>query len=147
MQYELKAVGLWSVAKMSFVLGALFGLLVGVLLWMFAGLLQSLPFQELPGETALAPASFGMVFFMAIGYGIFSMVANTIMAGIYNILAGLLGGIDLTLAAKPLPAPAPPAQAWAAPPQQSWAPPPQQPAPPAAPPSGPPGSGPTPPAG
>lgn len=127
MKYELKNLGLWSVAKISFVLGAIFGFLLGLLLWMVTGLLQSLPFQELSGEVGLGAAGATLPFIMAVVYGVMSMVANTIMAGIYNLLAGFVGGVELTLALEPVPPPAVPA--WT-PPPAATPPPPPPPAPP-----------------
>jgi len=123
MKYELKSLGLWSVAKISFVFGVLFGFLVGMLIWMVSGLLQSLPFQELSGDIGLGAAGATLPFVLAIVYGVMSMVANTIMAGIYNLLAGFLGGVELSLIVEP--PPAAPAPAWAPPPTPT-APPPAQ---------------------
>ena len=42
MKYELKHVGIWSVAKISFVLGGLFGLFMGMIFWMFGSLISQL---------------------------------------------------------------------------------------------------------
>jgi hypothetical protein len=130
MTYELKNVGLWSVAKISFVLGALLGFLIGLLLWMVSGLLQSLPFQELSGEVGLGAAGATLPFILAVLYGVMCMVGNTIMAGIYNVLAGFLGGIDLTLA--PMAVAPPPAPAWTPPAAPAPGPPPSEPPPSAA---------------
>lgn len=126
MKYELKSLGLWSVAKISFVFGVLFGFLVGMLIWMVSGLLQSLPFQELSGDIGLGAAGATLPFVLAIVYGVMSMVANTIMAGIYNLLAGFLGGVELSLIVEP--PPAAPAPAWAPPPTPTAPPPAQGPA-------------------
>jgi hypothetical protein len=125
MRYELKSLGLWSVAKISFVLGVLFGFLLGMLFWMVSGLLQSLPFQELSGEIGLAQAGATLPFVLAIVYGVMSMVANTIMAGIYNLLAGFLGGVELSLSVEP--PPAAPVPVWAPPPTPTVPPPAQGP--------------------
>ena len=79
--------------------------------------------------------SFGasMPFILAIVYAVGFMIGNSLMAGAYNILAGMVGGVELKLVVPPVEAPV--AQ-WS-PPQAGGLPPPgwtqAPPAPPAAP--------------
>jgi hypothetical protein len=69
---------------------------------------------------------------MAIFYAFVFMIANALMAGIYNLMSGVVGGLEITLAVPP----ADPAAAWPAPPPASqWT---QAPPPPPAPPAPPP---------
>lgn len=130
MVYEIKRLNVWSVAKVSFVLGAVFGFLAGLLLWMFADMLSQLPLSglgDVEGGDGLGRLSAMLPFVLAVFYAVVAMIVNGIVAGVYNLLAGLVGGIELTLA-PPQPAYAPPAM-------------PQPPAvPPAAPPGPPPAS-------
>lgn len=144
MIYELRKVSVWSVAKVSFILGGALGFVGGLFLWMFAGLVSQVPlpdygdagsFEGLGGLGAALP------FFMSIFYAFAFMIANGIMAGIYNLMSGVVGGLEVTLAvpadlpAAPWPGPAtpqPPQAHWSqAPPQQPPPPPPAPPAPPA----------------
>ena len=124
MVYEIKKLNVWSVAKISFVLGALFGFLAGLLLWMFADMLSQFPLSDLgdvEGASGLGRLSAVLPFVLAVFYAVAAMIVNGIVAGVYNLLAGLLGGIELTLAA-PQPAytapavPQPPAGPPVAPP-------------------------------
>ena len=111
MVYEIKKLNVWSVAKISFVLGALFGFLAGLLLWMFADMLSQFPLSDLgdvEGAGGLGRLSAMLPFVLAVFYAVVAMIVNGIVAGVYNLLAGLLGGIELTLAA-PQPAYTPPA--------------------------------------
>jgi len=113
MTYELKRISVWSVAKISFVIGAVFGLVIGFFIWMAAGLLGTLPLSDMPGEMgggrflgamgAIAP------FFLAVFYGVVSMIANAIMTAIYNVFSGFFGGIEVNLVAQAPPQSAPPA--------------------------------------
>jgi len=124
MNYEIKKLNVWSVAKVSFVLGGVLGFCAGLFLWMFAGLISSLPVSELSEPEAMEGlSSLGamMPFALAVFYAVMLMITNAILAGVYNLLGGMVGGIELTLVAPP-------------PPQMpmSWAPP----AAPGAPPSG-----------
>jgi hypothetical protein len=142
MNYELKRVGVWSVAKISFVLGAILGFVAGLFLWMVMSVMQALPIEDMAGMEgmgALGAMGVMMPFFLAVFYGVASMIVNSIMAGVYNLLSGFLGGLELTLAAN---VPAPSYAPYAAPPPPpappTWAPPPSPPAAqgPASPPAG-----------
>lgn len=143
MKYELKRLDIWSVAKMSFVLGGALGLFAGTFFWMFAGLISQI--------SALSGSSGGMDDMGSMGiimpvllagmYGVMMMIMNVIMAVIYNLFASLVGGLQVTLEVEPVvtytqqPAPV----AYAAPQPQAPQPPPPSPPPPAssAPPSAP----------
>jgi len=159
MVYEIKRFSVWSVAKISFVLGAIFGFVAGLFVWMFAGLLTQIPLDEygagMEGMEGLSSMGIVLPFFMAVFYGIVSMVINAIITGVYNVLAGMVGGFEMTLEAQTPTTVAYPQQAVATappvppptavppqpppPPQPPTAPPPPQ--PPPAPPSPPPSTG------
>ena len=145
MMYEIKRLSIWSISKISFVLGAIFGFIVGIFVWMFAGLMSQIPFEEYGGgmESMEGLSSMGIMlpFFMAIFYGVSSMVVNAMITGLYNLLAGILGGVEMTLA-ESAPTATPYAKAAPAPPYSQAAPvqPPTAPPPPP-PPLPPPGTG------
>jgi hypothetical protein len=82
---KLSAIGVSSVFKMSLVLGAVAGLLVGFILMVSAFIDKR--FLEGAVTLFLAPILYGVV-----GAGV-----NALMAWIYNLVAARLGGIELSL--------------------------------------------------
>lgn len=101
MVYEIKRLSVWSVAKVSFVLGGLFGFLMGLLFWMFAGLLAQTPlseFGDVEGLNGFGAMGAMLPFLMAVFYAVAAMLFNGLMAGVYNVLSGVVGGIECTLA-------------------------------------------------
>ncbi len=138
MIYEVRKVSVWSVAKVSFVLGGVLGFCGGLFLWMFAGLLSQLPMSELGEPEAMEGLSnLGamMPFVLGVLYAVLFMIMNSLLAGVYNLLVGMVGGIELTLVLPP-PADVPVAH-WAPPaapgPPAGWTPPPPASGPPATP--------------
>ena len=97
MMYEIKRFSIWSVAKISFVLGAIFGFVGGMFVWMFAGLLSQIALDEygagMEGMEGLSGMGIVLPFFMAIFYGILSMVVNAIITGLYKIALELRGHV------------------------------------------------------
>jgi hypothetical protein len=155
MNYEIKRFAIWPVAKISFVVGAILGFLIGGFFWMVSGIISQIPFEDF-GSDATGIESLGAMgivlpFFMAVFYGVLMMVGNVIFTGLYNVLAGFVGGVEVELAqtgtpAYPQPAPgpvyatAPPAPIAppppTAPPQPPQPPPPPTGSPPPPPPAG-----------
>jgi hypothetical protein len=143
MNYELKRFGIWPVAKISFVVGAILGFLIGGFLWMVSGVLSQLPLEDFGGDVggfeSLGAMGVMLPFFMAVFYGVLMMVGNVIFTGLYNILAGFVGGLEIELAqadAPSYPQPAPGPVYAAVPPPISPPPPPQPPYQPPPPPAG-----------
>lgn len=96
----LRSVGVWSVAKVSAALYACIGLFAGAL---FAGIsLVGVGLAAANQEEAM-PAWFGAVFgvgaivFLPILYGVMGLVFGAIFAGLYNVLARMVGGVVLDL--------------------------------------------------
>ena len=96
----LKSVGVLSAGKIMGVLGAFGGLLGGAMLALFSllgGVAQHQ--QGGPGNGAL-PAMFvgvGAVVILPIVYGIFGFIGGMIYALLYNLAAGIIGGLELEL--------------------------------------------------
>jgi hypothetical protein len=138
MNYEIKRINIWSVAKVSFVLGGVLGFVLGLFFWMFASMLAQLPLEEfssMDGMEGLGAMGIMLPFMMAVFYGIGAMLGNAIMAGVYNLLAGLVGGVELTLTQSDQPVYATPPTYVQPPPAPIQPPPtPQPPPPPSAPP-------------
>ncbi len=82
---KLKSLGVGSVFRVSLVLGAVAGTLVGVVL-MIADMLDR---RFLEGIVTL--------FLAPILYGVIGALVNAFMAKIYNIVAERLGGIEIDL--------------------------------------------------
>jgi len=109
--FELKRVDVWSVVKIVFFLDAVIGLLVGF----FYTFVFSLIGGFLSGERALpmmgffsGVVGFFMSFVLAIFYAVLGAVFTAILAGLYNLLAGWLGGFKLSLAEEIRPEASPP---------------------------------------
>ena len=83
---KLKAIGVGSVFRVSLVLGAVAGALVGVVL-MIADLIDHRTMLEAIVTLFLAP----------ILYGVIGALVNAFMAYIYNMVAERLGGIEIDL--------------------------------------------------
>jgi len=92
----LKRVGPLSAAKIAGALYVLIGLVMGAL---FA-LVATLGFGALPDD---APGGFGLLFgvgalvWAPIFYGLLGFFGALIVAGLYNLMAGLVGGVELDL--------------------------------------------------
>lgn len=91
----IKRIGVMSVGKiygaMCAALGLLGGILIGAIGSLGAGLASS------SGTSALPFAGFGIaaVIVLPIVYGIIGFIAGMISAGLYNIFAGMVGGIEI----------------------------------------------------
>jgi hypothetical protein len=86
-----------SVAKVAFVLYGLIGLLIGLCVAL-ASLLGA-PFMGSESEHAGAFGilfGLGAVIFMPILYGGLGAIGALIATAVYNVVAGLVGGIELT---------------------------------------------------
>jgi hypothetical protein len=82
---KLKAIGVGSVFRLSLVLGAVAGVLVGFVLM----IMDFIDKRFLEGAVTL--------FLAPILYGVLGALVNALMAWIYNIVAERLGGIEITL--------------------------------------------------
>jgi hypothetical protein len=82
---KLSAIGVGSVFRMSLVLGAAAGLLVGFVLMILSFFDRR--FLEGVVTFVLAP----------ILYGVLGAIVNALMAWIYNMVAARLGGIEISL--------------------------------------------------
>ncbi|UCG51744.1 MAG: DUF3566 domain-containing protein, partial [Candidatus Latescibacterota bacterium] len=123
-QLEVRKIDLWSVFKISFflyaVLGLLFGLIYAFFMMLVGSMNSAILGEELEGFGFLT-GIFGlfMIPFMAFVYGIFGSVSTTICCWVYNVIAGLSGGVRFEMSpvvrmapvAPPVQSPAPQAEA------------------------------------
>jgi len=96
----VKRIGPLSLAKVSGVLYAIMGLIIGCVL-AFVSLLGA---AAAPGaEAPFAGMLFGVgaVFFLPIFYGVLGFLGSLLMAALYNVAARFAGGIELQLEESP----------------------------------------------
>jgi hypothetical protein len=110
--YILKKVPLWPVIRISFVLFIILGIIVGIfyaLLLSISGIFATALTGGLGELGFIRGLGFVLVPIVAIFYAVFGTIVVAIWALIYNLLASILGGIELTLepAERPTPQAAP----------------------------------------
>ena len=95
----IRRFGVWSVAKLYGALLAAMGLLFGAVIALAsmiggaAGALGDGP-ASAAGPMAML-FGVGAIIFLPIFYGVLGVVMGAITAGLYNLVAGLLGGIEV----------------------------------------------------
>jgi hypothetical protein len=118
-EMTIRRFGVLSVAKMNGILWLVFGLIIGVLYGLFFiifGAAMSSFAPEGQGIGATESVVVGIVFMIAIPatYGVMGLIAGAIGALVYNILAGIIGGIKFEIeGVQQAYAPPPPPQGWA----------------------------------
>ena len=92
----IRRVGVWSVARMYGILSAAAGLLAGLLFACIAlvGAGIGPRSQEMPSFVGAA-FGVGAVIFLPIFYGVLGIVAGAIGGALYNVFAGMVGGIEI----------------------------------------------------
>ena len=93
---QLKRVGVFSCAKVSGILYAALGLILGLLMSLFSLAVGSMMRQY--GESGgIFGAIFGVgaIIFLPIFYGVLGFLVGALMAWIYNLIASAFGGIEM----------------------------------------------------
>jgi hypothetical protein len=97
----IRHVGVWSVSRLYGALMAAMGLLFGclfALIGMAGGMAGAM---KESGAGGLGAGAIGMMFgvgaivFLPLFYGVLGLVMGALSAALYNLFAGLLGGIEL----------------------------------------------------
>ena len=91
----LKKIGVLSLAKLHGILIAVFGLIVG-LIYGFLGVI----FGLVSGSIGIAGLGIASIIFLPIMYGVFGFVIGALMAFLYNLVAGWVGGIEMEFEKK-----------------------------------------------
>ncbi len=92
----LKSIGVFSMAKMLGALYATIGFLIGLLFALLsvvgAGIADS-------GSEGLLALVFGVgaVIILPVFYGVLGFVGGAVLSALYNLIAGMAGGIELNL--------------------------------------------------
>jgi hypothetical protein len=89
----VKRVGVWSAARMYAAITAAFGLVGGIVfaLIALAGASISPEAQGWMGPVF----GVGAIIFMPVVYGIMGLVIGAVSAALYNVFAGMVGGLSL----------------------------------------------------
>jgi hypothetical protein len=97
---ELKRVGPWSVARVFGTMYAAMGLIFGALFACIALLGGSIA-QQNGDENAVFGALFGVgaIVLLPLFYGVCGVVFGALTAWLYNVFAGMVGGIEVELEA------------------------------------------------
>lgn len=105
MQYELKSVGVWAFTKVSFffnlVVGFIFGFMYALLFSFLMAVMSQFPGLD-TGEFDLGGMSLGvmmivMPFMFSIGGAVFNTLVGLIVVIVYNLIARIVGGLELNL--------------------------------------------------
>ena len=87
----IKRIGVLKLGIFQGAMGVFFGLLVGLMLMLFGSMIGQATGNSSMGMLGGAAA----LFLMPIGYGIGMFVAGIIGAAVYNLVAGIVGGVEL----------------------------------------------------
>jgi len=86
-----------SCGKMMGALYAIIGLIIGIIFATAALMGASIAPTESSGGSSLVGMMFGVgaIIFIPICYGLFGFVSGLIVPAIYNVLAGIVGGVEV----------------------------------------------------
>ena len=94
----VRRLGVWSVARIYGALSATFGLIAGVILGLLSMVGMGLAAESGDAPPFLGPLfGFGAVVFLPLIYGVIGLVIGAVSAGLYNVFAGLVGGVELDI--------------------------------------------------
>jgi len=97
----LKRIDVLSLAKFQTVLMALFGLLVGVLVAFFGFLFQAFAGRFIEGSETLPALGAGLgvaaLRILPIVYAVIGFIAGLVGGALFNLVAGITGGIKVQL--------------------------------------------------
>ena len=103
MEYEIKRFNIWSVIKIIFIIFLIIGFLISlfyvVILMLIQNFTGSIGLGDFGNELMAISGVAGIfiVLFFTIFYAVFASVFCAFILGLYNIIAGSLGGIKLTI--------------------------------------------------
>lgn len=84
-----------SFAKIAGILYACIGVIVGLCMWMFSGIMSGIGGAETDAFAAMF--GIGSLFIFPILYGVMGFILGFIGAWLYNIVAARIGGIEVDL--------------------------------------------------
>ena len=113
---ELKRVGILSMAKISGIVGAGLGLVIGVIYGLFVMVIGAALMSasgEGVGAIGGVIGGIAMIVIVPVFYGVLSFIFGALYALIYNVAAGFVGGLEMDFEQM--------AGDYAAPPPPQWA--------------------------
>ncbi len=93
----IRRFGVWSVAKLYAVISACFGLIVGAIIAAVSAIGGGLAAASNEGSSPF-PAAFlgvGAIILAPLFYGVMGLIAGSLGAVMYNLFAGVVGGVEL----------------------------------------------------
>ncbi|MDD1664939.1 MAG: hypothetical protein LUQ32_06255 [Methanomicrobiales archaeon] len=94
----LKHVGVLSVAKITALFGLVFGLVYGIIFAVFAStLLMIMPMASSLGAAGAGGVGAVIVVLMAIAGAVGGFIYGAVVAFLYNVFAGWVGGVQVDL--------------------------------------------------
>jgi uncharacterized protein YacL len=90
----IRKVGIWSVARMYGALSGGMGLIFGLIIAVLSAVGMTLAEGDEPPFIAAA-MGVGAVVILPIFYGVLGICAGAIGAALYNVLAGIVGGVTI----------------------------------------------------
>ena len=91
----LKRIEPLSLAKVAGILYACIGIIAGLCMWMFSGLMSGLGGEE--ADMFATMFGVGSIIIFPILYGILGFIFGFISAALYNVVADRIGGIEVDL--------------------------------------------------
>ena len=92
----LKSIGVFSLAKMMGTLYATIGFFVGLIFALLSVVGAGFAGSGSEGFFALM-FGVGAVIILPVFYGVMSFIAGALIAALYNLIAGMAGGVELNL--------------------------------------------------
>jgi hypothetical protein len=94
----VRRVGVWSIARMYGALLGAVGLFAGVVVALFSLVGMGLAGSS-DAPSMLGPIlGVGAIVLLPLCYGLMGIVAGAVMAGLYNLFARMVGGVELDIA-------------------------------------------------
>jgi hypothetical protein len=94
----VRRLGVWSIARIYGALSGAFGLIAGVILALLSMVGAGLASRSGDAPAFLGPLlGIGAIVFLPLLYGVMGLVAGALSAVLYNVFAGMVGGIELDI--------------------------------------------------
>lgn len=94
----IRRFGVWSVAKLYAAIAGTFGLIIGLIIAAASTVGAGLP-RSADGTSPFPMAflGFGAIVAVPLCYAVLGLISGAIGAALYNLFAGMVGGIDLEI--------------------------------------------------